>query len=308
MTAPPARPSTLAFHKARMLCVLRAIQERLDESLGLETLAALAALSPYHFHRVFRGMLGEPLAAHVRRIRLERAAHRLRHHRCRVVEVAFEAGYDSHEAFSRAFRAAYGETPSRFRRCRERPLHLPAPSGVHYHPEAEVRDFRTLNQSNTMNVTIEDFPPTKVACARHLGPYERCGEAWDRICQWMGKEGYLGPGCRFLGVSYDDPETTPPEQIRYDACVTVEADFSPPAGGGLEVRTVGGGLYARATHFGPYANFNQTYSALMGQWIPRHGYVLREAPCLELYLNSPDDTPEAELLTDVFVPVQPANA
>jgi len=296
----------LHFYKEGMRRVLWRIQENLDEPLGLEALAAEASLSPFHFHRVFRGMLGEPLAAHVRRLRLERAAHALRTSSTRVVEIAFAAGYDSHEAFSRAFKAAYGVSPSRFRRELARPIPLRAPSGVHYRPESALQDFRTLNRKPEMKIKTVTLEPQRVACARHQGPYENCGQAWDRICTWMGKEGYLGAGCQFIGVSYDDPEITPPEIIRYDACVTVDEDFVPPAEGGIEVQTVGGGAYATTTHHGPYENFNQTYSRLMGQWIPRQGLRLRDAPCLEVYLNSPDDTPPAELLTDVFVPIQNA--
>lgn len=304
MTVSSPRASTLRFYKASMRTVLNHIQARLDETLTLDELAALASLSPYHFHRVFRGMLGEPLAAHVRRLRLERAAHQLKSTDRQVIEVGLDAGYDSHEAFTRAFKAAYGMNPSAFRKSRGTMTLLPNPAGVHYRPTAPLRDFRTLNRRLNMKVEKQDLPPLRVAFVRHTGPYAQCGDAWNLLCSWMGKEGYLGAGCRFIGVSYDDPEVTPPEQIRYDACIVVDDDFVAPAEVGIQVQTLPGGAYACTTHHGPYEKFNDTYSRLMGQEIPRLGWKLRDEPCLEFYLNSPEDTPPAELLTDVFVAIE----
>jgi AraC family transcriptional regulator len=118
----------------------------------------------------------------------------------------------------------------------------------------------------------------------------------------MGKEGWLGGGCRFIGISHDDPEITPSGRIRYDACVTVDDSFVPE--GEIGVQIIAGGDFARATHAGPYENLKQTYGRLMGQWLPRSGRRLGDAPCLEFYLNDPGGTPPAELLTDVYAPLE----
>ena len=88
----------------RILKVLVHIQNHLDDPLDLDRLAALAFFSPFHFHRVFRGMVGEPVREHVRRLRLERAAHQLKIGDQSVTQIAFDAGYDTHEAFTRAFK------------------------------------------------------------------------------------------------------------------------------------------------------------------------------------------------------------
>ena len=93
---------TLHDYKRRMLRVLVHIQQHLDEPLELGVLARLACFSPYHFHRVFTGMVGESLKEHVRRLRLERAASRLKLGSAAVTEIALGAGYESHEAFTRS--------------------------------------------------------------------------------------------------------------------------------------------------------------------------------------------------------------
>jgi len=105
------KPKTLESYTERLLTVLVHIQNHLDEELSLDELAAVAHFSPYHFHRIFRGMVGESVREHLRRLRLERAALRLKHGSEPVTSVAFDAGYESHEAFTRAFAALFGVSP-----------------------------------------------------------------------------------------------------------------------------------------------------------------------------------------------------
>lgn len=111
------RDSTLQDYKARMLRVLKHIQQNLDEELSLEDLAGIACFSPYHFHRIFRGMLGESTREHIRRLRLERAAVQLKRSDASVTMIAFDAGYETHEAFTRAFKAMTGIAPLCFARA-----------------------------------------------------------------------------------------------------------------------------------------------------------------------------------------------
>src|SRR5215831_10466062 len=102
------KETTLRFYKQSMLRVLVHVQSHLNEPLALEELARLACLSPHDFHHVFTAMVGEPLASHVRRLRLERTASRLKLTDVTVIQIALEAGYETHEAFSRAFRKNFG--------------------------------------------------------------------------------------------------------------------------------------------------------------------------------------------------------
>ncbi len=301
------KDETLRFHKGQLLRVLAYIREHLDGPIELEAMASLACLSPFHFHRVFRGMTGEALMAHVRRLRLERAARQLRASSRPVIDVALEAGFDSHEAFTRAFKAAYVFSPTAFRRRSGPSPSLYAPSGVHYRPGVPLTDFRTQNKGlGSMKVKIVHLPPIRVAFLRHVGPYNECGLTWDRLCTWLGKEGLLGMGVRFIGVGYDDPECTPPEKVRYDACVEVGADFEPADG--IGVQYIEGGDYACATHVGPYEQLSDVYTVLMGQWIPNQQRSLRNVPCFEIYLNTPENTAPEDLVTDVHVPLAPRSA
>lgn len=286
-------------YEARVVRVLGYIQRHLDDELTLDALASLAHFSPYHFHRIFRGMVGESIMEHVRRLRLERAALRLKFGEEPIASLGVQAGYQSPEAFSRAFRNHFGASPSDFRRTQRA---LPyAGTGVHY-SDGDIEHFEPITTTGApMEITIEKLDEQRVAYIRHNGPYEEVGPTWQKLMSWAWPRGLVGPQSKSLGVSYDDPDVTAPEKIRYDACVTVGPDVE--AEGDVQVQTIAGGCYAKAVHTGPYESFSDTYVRILGQELPRLGYEPRSEPCVELYLNNPQSTPPEKLVTEIFVPV-----
>ncbi len=99
----------------RIQAVTRYIREHLDAPLTRDVLADVAGFSVPHFHRVFTAQTGEATASYIRRMRLERAGRKLRMGAVDITEVALAAGYDTHAAFSKAFKQQYGCSPSTFR-------------------------------------------------------------------------------------------------------------------------------------------------------------------------------------------------
>jgi AraC family transcriptional regulator len=91
------------------------IREHLDQPLHRSVLAEVAGFSVPHFHRIFTACVGENIASYVRRVRLERAGRKLRLGAVDITEVALAAGYETHAAFSKAFKQQYGLSPSEFR-------------------------------------------------------------------------------------------------------------------------------------------------------------------------------------------------
>ncbi len=110
-----SEPQILEIHTDCIEDVMRYIREHIGEPLDRETLAAVAGFSVPHFHRVFTAHVGESAISYVRRLRLERAARKLRMGAVDITEVALAAGYDTHAAFSKAFKQQFGLSPSEFR-------------------------------------------------------------------------------------------------------------------------------------------------------------------------------------------------
>jgi AraC family transcriptional regulator len=285
-----------------MLRVLVFIQQNLDNHLSLDELSKVAHFSTYHFHRIFRGMVGESLQEYIRRLRLERAAMRLKHSNDSVLDIALEAGYETNESFTRAFKALCGYSPSSFRSGKG-VLFKAGRKHMLYDETCLIKSIKLPKGGKSMNVKIEKLEPMRVAFVRHIGPYNEVSTAWDKLCAWLGKEGLLGPEAKFIGLCYDDPDVTAPEKVRYDACVTVDESFEPI--NDIGVQTIPGGEFAVVTHIGPYNKLGRTYAKLFGRWLPQSGRELRSQPCLEFYLNDPQSTEPAELLTDIYVPLEP---
>ena len=126
-------------------------------------------------------------------------------------------------------------------------------------------------------------------------------EAWGKMMAWAGPKGIFGPQTRIIGVGHDDPASTSPEYIRYDACVTVGPDFQ--ADGEAFIAEIPGGEHATVIHKGPYDQLEKTYMWLYGQWLPKSGREAALRPCYEVYLNCPQNTPLEELLTEINVPL-----
>ena len=271
---------TQQSYQERLLRVLLHIQRNLDQKLDLDQLAGVACFSPFHFHRIFRGMVGESVMEYVRRLRLEQAAQRLRFSDRPVVDVALDAGYESHEAFTRAFSARFGLPPSSYRKSQQRGT-----------PE-DVSDVR-----------IEDFGPRRVAFLRHVGPYSEVGPAWQKLMSWAGQRGLLSPTPMVLGIVYDAPEVTEEAKLRYDAAVVVEDGVQPE--GEIGIQEIARCQYAVIPHRGPYRTIQEDYDRLCGGWLPASGREPAPIPAFELYLNTPYDTAPEDLQTEIYLPLQP---
>lgn len=129
------------------------LAEHLDDlEMRGPDLAARAFMSRYHFDRVIRAAAGETPTRFRRRILLERSAFRLRTTDLSILSVAAEAGYSSHEAFTRAFQRAYGVLPSVWRAA-PGPIQLDCPNGVHFHPPGGLR-LPPRDEAITMDLTV----------------------------------------------------------------------------------------------------------------------------------------------------------
>jgi AraC family transcriptional regulator len=316
-------------YAGRVNRVLDYVDAHLDEELGLELLARVAAFSPYHFHRLFSALIGEPLGGYIRRVRLEQAASRLENNpRASITEVALDHGFSSPATFARAFKAHFGVAASEWRgerlSCRAREPDGSEGSGAQNRQDRKDRKaIRKESEAGAggeaydgletaqgaprttsrimMQIEVKQLPQRRVAYTRALGPYEQSAErAWGELCQWAGPRGFLGPKAVMLGISHGDPTITEPGKLRYDACLEVGAEVMGERN--VTIATVAGGDYAVARFEGRSPDIAKAYDEIYGRWLPESGYQPGDAPGYELYLKDPAD---GVFLMDICVPVKP---
>ena len=298
------KPATQSYYTDLVQRTIERIAAHLDEALDLHSLAAAANLPPHHFHRVFRGMTGETPAELARRLRLERAAWQLRSSRDPVTRIAFDAGFDTHESFTRAFRSHFDTSPSGFRSRAYPRTELPTACGVHYTGPGRVSAFvARLPGAHTMDVTITAMPELRLGTVRHIGPYNQIPVAFAALGARLGPAAgtLMLAGARMLAIYHDDPELVPLDQLRSDAAVSVPDGMAIPEG--LVEQRLAAGRYARTTHVGPYEALGDAWLRLLGEWLPQSGERMANSECYELYVNDPSTTPKAELKTELYVPL-----
>lgn len=233
------------------------------------------------------------MAEAVRRIRLTRAATALRRETAPVAEVGRAHGYPNAGSFSRAFRVAFGVTPTTFRTaCADVALH-------------RYLGSRTEDGS-LYPVTLADLPDRRVIGIAHTGPYPRIGRAFRRLYSELRDAGLLGQARALIAIYQSDPGVVAPAELRGMAAVEVAADLLVPSVFAMLV--LDGGRYAIMRVTGPYTGLARAYDWLFGTWIAQSGEVPREAPCFEVYVNSPVDTAPEGLFTDIYLPLAPTVA
>lgn len=303
MTSNPSRPE----YERRMHAVLRHIDQHLDQPLDLSTLAQVAHFSPFHFHRLFAAWMGETLGDYLRRRRVEIAAMRLAAQpRLPLLPLALAVGFGSQEAFSRAFKARFGQSPSAWRRTRGRGPDLQNSNLDQARPLAALQHggFITPATEPVMKVQLQQRPEVRVAYLRHLGPYgPTVSDFWQQqVYPWLARHGWLEQP-RY-GISHDDPGITAPNQCRYDACVELPPGFQPPRE--LLCTTLPSGRYAELAFFGPVEELQQAWDRLLRDWLPGSGWQLGTEPCFEYYpANARFDPVSGAFECRICIPVSP---
>lgn len=316
-------------YTARINRVIDYIETNLDEELSLETLASVANFSPFHFHRIFRGMVGETLGEFIQRIRLEKAASQLIYNPQKsITAIALDCGFSGSATFARAFKEMFqmsaSEWRSRVRRRQESKIRkierkedqAPGKMGqdsatisLYIDPVTNNPKWRIkmLNKSQ-IQVEVKDVPAWPVAYVRHIGAYQGDSALFEslfnKLMAWAAPRGLLRfPETQVLAVYYDDPEITATDKLRVDACITIPPDAV--VEGEIGKTVIPGGKYAVA-HFELTAQeYQEAWNLVYGEWLPQSGYQPDDRPCYELYLNNPEEHPDHKHIVDICVPVKP---
>ena len=285
--------------------VIDYIRENLTGDLSLEKLAHVASFSPYHFHRVFKSVAGETLNDFIRRMRAQSAASQLIHNPTeRITGIAVNCGYSSPSAFAREFRQRFGMSATQFRAGGHDSL-------VRFRAELERRgaefanpaDLSMMRTDMVFRVDVRELSELHVAYVRHVGRYNEIGEAFRRLMRWAGPRRLLKKETKILAIYYDNPDITPVDRLRADACVTVPESTKPKRDIGTMV--VPGGLFAVAYVEIDPTQYGEAWDRLMTDWLPESGYQPDARLCYELYLNDPGRDREGKHIAEICEPIRP---
>ena len=292
-------------YEEAILSTLIHIQTHLESDLNLEMLAERVGFSAYHYHRIFREIIGEPVKEYVRRLRIERAAYRLKVSEETILHIALDAGFKTHESFTRAFTRQFHITPNEFRNnflraSRERKKQA---------QPKYITDYKVTAKPTSRQVRLEHVRPIIVAFVRHVGPYDKLLDTdspmsvlWDELFAWGNANKLINADSLLIGIPQDDPSITPPEKQRFDVCVQIP-EFRNPSGH-IGCQTISAGMFGVSRHYGSFDNLAEAYLHIYDSLVTTGKYNLRTQTPFEVYSYSQVKGDIRIHFTDVYLPVE----
>ena len=279
-------------YENRLIRVVNYIHDNLDGDLSLDALSDVAAMSRFHWHRIWTAMTGETLAQTTRRIRLHRASVMLVFEDATLPEIAARCGYPDQASFTRAFRERMGVTPGVFR---DRGRALPP---LRFDSHSRENDM-------TYEVRLSEEAVRKVAGIEHKGAYQEISRAFETLAATLAARGQIAQMREMVGVYYEDARSMPVEDLRSyaGAVVPEQFDVTEP----FKKVELSGGEYAVLTFHGPYTGLQKAYDFFFGEWLTGSGRDAANSPCFEKYLNTPADTAPENLVTEIYMPLVSAS-
>ena len=267
--------------------VVAYINNHLDEALELKTLANEAALSDFHFHRIFKALKGEAIGGYITRLRLEATARLLRYTALTIEEIAFNIGYETPASLSKAFKKQYGISPTEYRTNKDT-----------YIMKKEIINPDLALKAPKI-VTLEPKNLIYVALTGAYGSLDY-GKAYEQLWAVIKAQKLFTKGIESICISYDDPKITEGSLQRSDVCLAIHKPATPQEE--VSCKTLAGGKYAVFFYQGSYENLSQVYDTAV-RWVIDYEYTLREEPFFEKYLNDARRTPKEKLKTEIYIPI-----
>ncbi|HHQ8914254.1 TPA: AraC family transcriptional regulator [Bacillus cereus] len=279
------------------------IELHINDSLSIEELADIAGFSKYHFHRIFKGIVDEPLSRYVNRLKLERATNLLTYRPdMTITDIAYHFGFTDSAVFSRTFKNYYGVSPSQYRNDNSK----------------NCKDVRGIPQYNECkkvrgNVEIVTADNINVAYIRHIGTYEELTIAFpemiEKLFHYATKQNYhVFEDTKVLTIYHDHHEFTEDNHLRTSLCITI------PGESAIETNDIGimvipSGKYAIG-HFEIFQDeYKRAWDFIYGEWLPNSGYKPRDSYPFEVYRNDPKQHPKQhpkhKHIVDIYVPIEP---
>lgn len=257
------------------------VERNLEVDLDLADVSRAAGMSHWHFQRIFRALTGETLKTYVRSRRMANALQRLLQSRTRILDIALEAGFESQESFTRAFKAAFGMTPGAYRKIGDKSLFLQKVA-------FDAAYLEHINDNVSPEPRIVERPAMQLVGLRMLtfGPeYAKNNigaelpTLWGAFLERMHEVEDRKARSDCYGVVR--PASPGSEQLEYDAAIEVDGRAPPPEG--MSVVRIPAGTYACFEHRGPMKNLDHTVNFIYSTWLARSEHRHTYGPDLEIY-------------------------
>jgi AraC family transcriptional regulator len=289
------KEETRSYYEEKVVGVIRYIQNNPGDELSIKALSERFNISYFHFHRIMRSALDEPLGNYINKVRLKASAKMIRDTGDSISEIAEKVGYNNVSSFSKSFSKEFGISPLEYRSSTDSMLN------------SEI-DFQFHNDrvvDHKISPKIKIFAPCKIIYARVKGEYggEEAYSVWEHLINFAAKNNLLTWNPDFFSIYYDDPDEIGAENCTYDCCLTTKKEVRPDEQ--LRVADFGGGKFLVFRYKGPYDNLWEVHNMIYRDYfILLDNYQLRDAPIVEKYVRYSEKTKPENQVTDICIPIE----
>jgi AraC family transcriptional regulator len=276
--------SSTDIYRRRINQVIDHLNNNMDRSIALEELASVAFFSPYHFHRIFVAVMAETVNAFTNRLRNEKAARLLRFSQKSIAEIATECGFSSTATLSRLFKQYFGVSPGQYRKgeiIKNSKICKDLQPKNEYHCDMPQEELE-----QQFPVQIKQLPERRIAYIRVTDAFKEgvVINAFTKLINWS-KHVDLFKSETIFGMSKDDPEVTPKEKYRYEACITLPRDFKLNSDSPVQTTILPACKYAFTKVSGDIDLVAAGINYIFDNWLINSEYECETQPGLEVFLN-----------------------
>ena len=296
-------------HIKRIRKVLNFIEENLDNELSLEDLAEIGNYSPFHFHRIFRGIIGETLQEYINRNRMEKSAMLLSHHKNKSLEEVFsEVGFKSNSAFSKTFKKYFGVSPSVFRKNTPEKFSKILPMNSNIGQKEVVFQQYLYNNINQMKnfmeanakIKVKELSEMHLASVLSIG-VQNIDNAYNKLISWgISKNIFPRENVKMISVYHDSFKVTAPNKVRIHACMLLDEPIK--TDGEIFPETLPKGRHIVGSYFIGIHEFEKAWQSLF-LWMNENGYQYKRTFPFEIYHNNFKEHPEKKCRVDFCIPI-----
>jgi AraC family transcriptional regulator len=292
-------------YEEKIKCALLFIESNLSKDLSWLEISKHCGISEYHFHRIFSARMKETPREYIIRRRLERSLGQIAYGcgEVNLVDIALHCGYSSQSNFTKAFKSYFGVTPGQIQKGED-----PKNSNIgkiksrygkdfnisSLYPDEEITNDRFV-KGEKMKVEIKDFKERLVIYSSSSGGYKRESifKTWNDLMMKLAGLGNQMDSLSTFGVGHDNPQVTPEDKCRYDACI-LKDDLTIPPKDALEM-SFPAGKYACFYYKGSSEKLLQFYLEIYSNWFPTSGQEPGNFPLIERYLSVDKENPSGEI-------------
>ena len=282
---------TSKSHLEQINLALVYVHNNFDSNITAKDLAEVSGYSIFHFHRIFKAIVGQNINDYIRHIRLEKTSNILLYNQHQTIaQIATNSGFSTATSFSFAFKKKFEMTPKEWRK-----------SGYEksYRSLVDINKYIDIDIDNPQIVKEDKIP---IIYMRIFGYDKEVNEIWKTMFEFAEEMNILDNPHRYIGLFHNHPSFLPYNNTRYLACIQTESNIFRIANLGKCV--ISKGKFAKFNFRCKHSELYEMMHLAYIKWLPDSNYEVRNFPAYVEYKNPENLLNNGLLECDFYMPIQ----